>query len=32
VRKHYYTNPVEDALILWREPERAADAVQETGD
>jgi [ribosomal protein S18]-alanine N-acetyltransferase len=21
VRKHYYTNPVEDALILWREPE-----------
>ena len=23
VRKHYYTNPVEDALILWREPETA---------
>jgi [ribosomal protein S18]-alanine N-acetyltransferase len=21
VRKHYYTNPVEDALILWREPD-----------
>ena len=21
VRKHYYTNPVEDALILWRDPE-----------
>jgi ribosomal-protein-alanine N-acetyltransferase len=21
VRKNYYTNPVEDALILWREPE-----------
>jgi ribosomal-protein-alanine N-acetyltransferase len=21
VRKHYYTNPVEDAVILWREPE-----------
>lgn len=21
VRKHYYTNPVEDAVILWRDPE-----------
>jgi ribosomal-protein-alanine N-acetyltransferase len=23
VRKQYYTNPVEDALILWREPDIA---------
>ena len=32
VRKHYYTNPVEDALILWREPETSANTVPETGD
>ena len=32
VRKHYYTNPVEDALILWREPQTAAATVPETGD
>jgi ribosomal-protein-alanine N-acetyltransferase len=37
VRKHYYTNPVEDALILWREPnsdarDSGADGVPETGD
>ena len=37
VRKHYYTNPVEDALILWREPDggaapRTAAEVPETGD
>ena len=25
VRKHYYTNPTEDALILWREPDREPD-------
>ena len=36
-RKRYYTNPVEDALILWREPnggsaESRADGVPETGD
>lgn len=29
VRKHYYTNPVEDALILWREP---GPALAGTGD
>jgi ribosomal-protein-alanine N-acetyltransferase len=32
VRKHYYTNPVEDALILWREPEIPANSLPETGD
>jgi [ribosomal protein S18]-alanine N-acetyltransferase len=26
VRKHYYTNPTEDALILWREPDPQPDA------
>jgi ribosomal-protein-alanine N-acetyltransferase len=34
-RKHYYTNPVEDALILWREPDpgaNGANAIPETGD
>ena len=32
VRKHYYTNPVEDALILWREPSRATGTLTGTGD
>ena len=32
VRKHYYTNPVEDALILWREPSRATATLTGTGD
>ena len=35
VRKQYYTNPVEDALILWRDPENpanAANTVIGTGD
>jgi ribosomal-protein-alanine N-acetyltransferase len=32
VRKHYYTNPVEDALILWRDPDISANSVAETGD
>lgn len=37
VRKNYYTNPVEDALILWREPdpgrpEHGPGGVPETGD
>ena len=32
MRKHYYTDPVEDALILWREPEIPANSLPETGD
>jgi ribosomal-protein-alanine N-acetyltransferase len=32
VRKDYYTNPVENALILWREADRNDAAVPETGD
>ena len=34
-RKHYYTNPVEDAVILWREPDAGsnrANTIPETGD
>ncbi len=27
LRKAYYTHPIEDALILWREPDRTAGAV-----
>ena len=26
VRKHYYTSPTEDALILWREPDGTPDS------
>ena len=32
VRKHYYTNPVEDALILWREPSHETGTLTGTGD
>jgi ribosomal-protein-alanine N-acetyltransferase len=32
VRKHYYTNPVEDALILWREPVLETGILMGTGD
>ena len=24
IRRNYYTNPVEDALVLWRDEERPA--------
>jgi [ribosomal protein S18]-alanine N-acetyltransferase len=32
IRKHYYTNPVEDALILWRERDSGAEILTGTGD
>jgi len=32
VRKRYYTNPVEDAVILWREPSRGTGTLTGTGD